>query len=697
MAHRRRREREQLARLCDLVAGSLLPHLVSCSPHWTMEPKPPTPQLSREDERRILLTLSRVNKEIRGWKEGEEEDDDVERCELDEEIISCSASSGDVHSCCLSANQHFDDGFSCLTNIIYTLVAFFGFCSGYVKHSAGNTLIVISNSLMKFETVWIQFIELVWIAIHKVLTSVHSDLPSVDSISCFRKGSISCSSVMESLSHDSITCIMEVLQLRCFNINGHMVASLFRVLHTILKFLKHGDSELKSDFICISIHHVLMIRWDSYYQLNGRELVNLVTDGSLSLSNDPAQLALLSSSLLQLLCSLVDKNDLEDPNGQDIYAKLVDVVPKLVALLRERQDAPKSLSPYLKHKILMIMMRLKPYAQKDCSHIVCWLKLLRRHFHDLLHGSILQHNARPETFLEGSPFLLSTVGLGETQDKSTRHLQRQVMFSFLSCCIYLAYNGNGSALQCSCKRDDRMVGHKVQDCNDHCNCFGLSEISDWFQRCFLEKIFGTKSSTDIALCFLQLYMEEDDMLFSILLQLLDAPLISLKIDSMEIKWTSELICGKLFSSIFDPVHIFHLLLLLLHYDHLVLVDYLISKDVGMHCAQYLLRCLRLVTQCWDSFIDDSLYEAKIEKLNFKRQKIFNDANSISASSTEDPKLGSACDKKSKNTHQLFLNAKACLLSLKRTLEDLHKKDLFPYNPKPLLKSLARFEELSEQG
>ncbi|KAG8081347.1 hypothetical protein GUJ93_ZPchr0007g3150 [Zizania palustris] len=135
----------------------------------------------------------------------------------------------------------------------------------------------------------------------------------------------------------------------------------------------------------------------------------------------------------------------------------------------------------------------------------------------------------------------------------------------------------------------------------------------------------------------------------------------------------------------------------LHYDHLVLVDYLISKDVGVHCAQYLLRCLRLVTQCWESFIDDSLYEAKIEKLIFKRQKIFNDANSISASSTEDSKLGSACDKKSKNRHQLFLNAKACLLSLKRTLEDLHKKDLFPYNPMPLLKSLARFEELSEQG
>lgn len=98
-----------------------------------------------------------------------------------------------------------------------------------------------------------------------------------------------------------------------------------------------------------------------------------------------------------------------------------------------------------------------------------------------------------------------------------------------------------------------------------------------------------------------------------------------------------------------------------------------------------LRCLRLVTQCWHSFTDDSIYEAKIEKLNFKRQKTFNDANSSSGSSIEGPKLGSACHKKSKNKHKLFLNAKACLLSLKRTLEDLHRKGLFPYNPKPLLK------------
>nr|CAB3449539.1 unnamed protein product [Digitaria exilis] len=95
----------------------------------------------------------------------------------------------------------------------------------------------------------------------------------------------------------------------------------------------------------------------------------------------------------------------------------------------------------------------------------------------------------------------------------------------------------------------------------------------------------------------------DDMLFGILLQLLDAPLIFQEIcnlfvqtgrDNMKI---TELIAAKLLSSILYPVHLFHLFLFLLHYDHMVLVDYLISKDVGVHCAQYLLSLARFEELC----------------------------------------------------------------------------------------------------
>jgi hypothetical protein len=158
-----------------------------------------------------------------------------------------------------------------------------------------------------------------------------------------------------------------------------------------------------------------------------------------------------------------------------------------------------------------------------------------------------------------------------------------------------------------------------------------------------------------------------------------------------------------------------LIVMQLHYDHMVLVDYLISKDVGVHCAQYLLRlvaildfkyllnwnfwpllytyghrCLRLVSQSWHAFVDDSSYLTKIEQLLLdksfcKRQRISRDVSSARASSSKEYKNGSGCDKEVKNSHKLFLDAKVCLYSLKRTVEDLQKKGLFPYNPKALLR------------
>ncbi|CAN6243835.1 unnamed protein product [Urochloa humidicola] len=711
-------QKRRLAGLCELVAASLLPHLET-------ETSPPR-QLTREDERRLLLTLSRVNKAIRGWNQEEEEEEEEQqqqqrRCESNQEIVAYSK---EVHSCCLPPGQHPCDGYGCLANVVSILVDVLGFCSDYVKHSAGNILLSISSALIKFESIWIQFIGLVWTAIHAAAECVHrahlhttlaqaapsrqsrhlraSDighlgvLPGPGKLSMVQRKQAhnALSSTIDSNSCDitcastNITNFMTVLEQCGPNISAQIMPSLFRVLHAILKFLKHSDSELKDDFICLSIHHVQNMPWVTFHQLYTGELVNCVKDSRFGFCNDSAQSGIMLGSFLQLLCSLLEQSYMESTDEQDIYVKLLDIVPKIAASLHEKHDGPHILYQYLKHKFLMVMMRLKPYMQQDCSHIVCCLKLLRQYFHGLLHEPLRQHIAKLDNCLEGSPFLLNMVGLVESQDKSIRHLQRKAIYLFISYSICLSYNGNDGKLQCLCKRDEYLLDHKVQGCSDHCRCFGLSEISDWFQRCYLDMSFDSKSSTDFALSFLELYMEEDDMLFSILLQLLDAPLIFLKIDNMN---TTELIGAKLFSSIFDPVHLFHLLLFLLHYDHMVLVDYLISKDVGVQCAQYLLRCLRLVSQSWHAFADDSIYLTKIEKLNCKRQK------TSRASSSKEYNDGSGCDKEAKNSQKLFLDAKVCLYSLKRTVEDLQKKALFPYNPKPLLRSLVRFEELCERG
>ncbi|WVZ77050.1 hypothetical protein U9M48_024952 [Paspalum notatum var. saurae] len=506
------KEKRHLARLCDLVSSSLLLHLEYGS-------SPPR-QLTPKEERHLLLALSTVNKTIRRWDLEEELG-----CQLDQEIVS---GSGELYSCCLLPEEHPHDGVDCLTNIVTILVGLLGFCSNYVKHSASNILITISSTLTKFESIWIEFIELVWVSIHEALKCVCNALCSTtDSKS---DGIAS--------SNSSITSFMTLLNNHCLGIDEQTMSSLFRVLHAILKFLKHSDSDLKDEFISLSIHHIGKMPWDSFHRLHAGELVSCAKD-RFSFCNDSAQSRVLTGRLLQLLCSLLEQSylELESTDGQDMFVKLVDIVPKIAASLQEQHDGPKSLYQYLKHKIL------------------------------------------------------------------------------------------------------------------------------------------------------------DDMLFSILLQLLDAPLIFLKVANTG---TTELSGVKLFLSIFDPVHIFHQLLFLLHYDHMVLIDYLISKDVGVHCAQYLLRCLRLVSQSWHSFVDDSVYLTEIEKLECKRQRTSRDISRARASSSKEHKNGYGCDKEANISQKLFLKAKACLYSLKRTLEDLQKKGLFPYNPKPLLRSLARFEELCEQ-
>ena len=114
-----------------------------------------------------------------------------------------------------------------------------------------------------------------------------------------------------------------------------------------------------------------------------------------------------------------------------------------------------------------------------------------------------------------------------------------------------------------------------------------------------------------------------------------------------------------------------------------------TKDISVYRLPNViflcLRCLRLVSHCWNAFIDDSVYEAQIKKLTCKRQRTLKNINSFTGSSIQGTKLGSSPDMESQSKKQLFLSAKVCLLSLKKTLEDLHQKDLFPYNPKPLLK------------
>ncbi|KAJ0096379.1 hypothetical protein Patl1_28791 [Pistacia atlantica] len=130
----------------------------------------------------------------------------------------------------------------------------------------------------------------------------------------------------------------------------------------------------------------------------------------------------------------------------------------------------------------------------------------------------------------------------------------------------------------------------------------------------------------------------------------------------------------------------------LHYDHQVLLDYLISKDTGIHCAEYLLRCLRMVCDSWPLFKEFSADGKFTNQSSDKRRKIILDSPNFQGrlpSATLENSLPSLQEEYGYDPcisrGSYYKEANDCLLSLKTSIENLHQKNLFLYNPEVLLK------------
>lgn len=160
------------------------------------------------------------------------------------------------------------------------------------------------------------------------------------------------------------------------------------------------------------------------------------------------------------------------------------------------------------------------------------------------------------------------------------------------------------------------------------------------------------------------------------------------------------------SNLFNPVNLFHLFLAELHYDHQVLLDYLISKDIGISCAEYLLRCLRMVHNSWNIFAAFSMDWKAVNQSCCKKRRLLLDVSDFQGELSSLPvqcisqSLGEEDEKdfeyayeNHQNKRPPFKEAKDCLISLKASVESLHRKNLFPYNPQVLLKRLTQFQEL----
>ncbi|WOL19564.1 hypothetical protein Cni_G28366 [Canna indica] len=687
-------------RLCNLIAGSLRIYL---------EPRPFL--LTKESEKDLLLSLSLVDKKIKEWMDESEHAGDLER----------TADSHFHDTCSMHVEQHFEDENNCFMDITSVMVTFLGLESGFVRHMVGKIFLDLLNLLAQFRSKWFKFLHLLWISLRLAMSSISpSELPSSPI------GSINIPD--ESWMHDfvkakfpgiedsilNISTFVTLLHSRAIKINLHMVTGLFQTFRNILKSIKHQNSDLEGAYVYLAMSSLLKVPWSWLNEIRVNQ-INVGKNITLGRKNCSARSTdMLAGIILQLICSLVEEKEPVVVEGVSydshvVYNKFTELVLKLLAGFFKHRGCDMSLSAYLKHKLLMLMTRLRFCVQCDVSHTVLWLKLIKHNFEDLLYMPISVCDVGSTT-IGGSPFLASSNDGDKLQNICTQHLQRQTIFLFLHCCFRLIRFNNEAGHQFLCGGHQFSVTSTLKISSEYCTGMGSIELFEWLQKCtslknILEYESFRKSCCSFASSFLQFYMEEDDMLFDILLQLLDAPVISLQICSSQEETSFEERKKDIIfiiSSIFNPIYLFHIFLSLLHYDHLVLVDYLISKDTGIRFLQYLLRCLRIVCTSWHIFAGFSICESEQSLSSYKRRKISMDEKlgtlplSSLTSGHKVRMLLDAGDIDKSIEPLAFEKANGCLLNLKKTVEDLNRKDLFPYNPKPLLRSLTRFQDLCNQ-
>ncbi|KAJ9564093.1 hypothetical protein OSB04_000059 [Centaurea solstitialis] len=684
--------RREYSRLCYLIDDSL--HLFTAKS---------SDSITKEDEKSLLIVLSQVvNRQfivlnqIKRWIDELDSDSgsgfDSDNGDHGSPMIDVSRNGELVTrgSICHSSISE------CMYKVTNDLVFLLAVESSFVRHLAGNVLVAISEFVVASESYWEEFLQSLFFFFELIIRKAVS--PSFDPPKRTKH-----------LDYDSSALKLDLESLSS-NAGWHSAGSIVLVLRNILKQQKDEEDDESLEIYVNALGSCLRnIPWD---------FVDNVDEVSIG----------FYGHLVQLFCSVVSRVSLSeamaDSVGEDgAIQEIFNVFPKILAWCVGKSTDCRNymgISQYIRHKILVLMIKLSSLIHLDCKTIVSWLHLIDKYFQDPLFESIMQPHSDEDDCLQDSPFLPSLDNDVEHEGGSHRHLKRRVVFLYLKCAFSLIGLKERHEKQCFCG--------DVKTCSKK----GLEAIYEWIEKQLHGDIFVKSELYDdrckrFTKSFLQLYMHEvvlifcklasklasyiyrctglvwsayrqdwmganeDDMLFEVLLQLTDMQFGCKQRISGE--WTSEVVEKNvllLLSNIFDPVHLFHLFLSELHYDHQVLLDYLISKDTGVSCAEYLLKCLRIVCDKWNSFVGFRVPKEGENRSSFKRRKVMNDScvqnESCSESSSDDIPLSSKPDCMNQETcKQQFRAARDCLLLLKKSVESLRRKNLFPYNPEVLLR------------
>nr|GMC67439.1 uncharacterized protein LOC109180318 [Ipomoea batatas] len=566
----------------------------------------------------------------------------------------------------------------------------------YVQHLVGNILVAISDFIVASGSSSDEFMQL--LSLLKLAAA--SSFPS--STGCIMaEAKNSCCNSAASVSplsphHKSAKWLT--------------VAVIIQVLRRILKNLKQdADDHFFKLYLGVTNSFISNMPWDLLDQVfvsqTSKALGDPIADGLLQFQPAKSKSAIMFlGNFIQLLCSLVEKGIpieavTDDLDKHPLICEIRNILPRLLGwCLGNLQNSDVYISKYYKHKLLILMIRLSFKIQLDCSVLLSWLHLIHLYFQDLLCLPIAGLESDQDQYLEGSPFWEDIFDAAK-ENVSSRHLHRLAIFLFLRCSF------------CLVNMEKSGQNYASTDLNSHSNLNldiergtqskGLQELHEWLQHLFndvfLDHEKSAESIVSFQFSFIQLYMHEDDILFHMLLQLLCVPLCSEKWSVKEGTPSAYDNAYSIVLHLFNPVHLFHIFLAEIHYDHQVLLDYLISKDTGASSAEYLLRCLRMVFKSWSLFTNFAWSGKKEIQLCQKRRKVslghLNFKTEVSTPVTDgrcspverDQKKGKASGVIDCRAERLpFQHATNCLLELKTSIENLHHKNLFPYNPKVLL-------------
>ncbi|KAM6564431.1 hypothetical protein CsatB_024429 [Cannabis sativa] len=672
-SNRKMSESQYCSRLCRLIEDSL-------RSYRELE----VGSVTKEKEKEILLSLSQVFRIIQLWNKELDSDSDngsVERlvCEIE---------------CLDGCNSHSEE-IQCLSQIVVDLVYLLNVNSQYVRHLGSNVLLVASKLVAASGSNWEAFIQCLSVCLYLGISNLHTD-PSAHSV------------IGADDSNRTFLGFVLVIKDKLKGVGWSALAGIIRVLRYSLKHLSSEDDfEPICSFFDSINSSLLNVPWDSlteiFVESDGAASKSSITEGSF-------ERFMFLGNFVQFLCSLVEQSSGIGTAGgainkHPVILLTIGLVPKLLSWSPGKQG--DNVSNYIRYKLLVLMIRLSVPTYLNFSTTVSWLQLVHNYFGELLCQPVTPLELVQNDSLQGSPFLSSMFD-EEVSNVSSLHVKRRAIFIFLTCSFSLINYKGDTIKECTCTSQNLCLPNESE--LEGCGIKrGFGELYNWLQgqvptEINLNQKLYSKKCLDFTLSFLRLYLHEDDLLFRVLLLLLSVPFPA-ETEFQKEKEASQNEKHDLIShvsNVFNPVHLFHLFLSELHYDHQVLLDYLISKDTGISCAEYLLRCLRTICSSWHFFVQFSANGHHENQLSYKKRKVLRD-NSTShdlESSVPEDKSVEGFDEGSKSggtqyrlAAKPYKKARECLLSLKVSVESLHKKNLFPYNPKVLLKRLWRFEEL----